>query len=172
MYYLFSRCKSSKEGRYSGDFCEKCPTCSTRCFELIDCVRCQMYKTGPLKKEIDCSTNCTAFLTKGVKKIEMDEQKDESICVFYDDENDCKFAYKYSEDKDVIKVYAQLKQECPPKIFVLEIVLGVIATIVFVGLGTLLLWKLLTTIHDRREFAKFEKERLNAQWNAVSSNFF
>lgn len=47
------------------------------------------------------------------------------------------------------------------------IVLGVIGAIVLIGLAMLLLWKLLTTIHDRREFAKFEKERTMARWNAV-----
>lgn len=48
------------------------------------------------------------------------------------------------------------------------IVLGVIAAIVLIGLAFLFLWKLLTTIHDRREFAKFEKERMMAKWDTVS----
>lgn len=48
------------------------------------------------------------------------------------------------------------------------IVLGVIGAIVLIGLALLLLWKLLTTIHDRREFAKFEKERMMAKWDTVS----
>lgn len=54
------------------------------------------------------------------------------------------------------------------KVFLLGIVLGVIAAIVLMGLAILLLWKLLTTIHDRREFAKFEKERMMAKWDTVS----
>lgn len=48
------------------------------------------------------------------------------------------------------------------------IVIGVIAAIVIIGLAILLLWKLLTTIHDRREFAKFEKEKMMAKWDTVS----
>lgn len=48
------------------------------------------------------------------------------------------------------------------------IVLGVIGAIVLIGLALLLLWKLLTTIHDRREFAKFENERQMAKWDTVS----
>jgi len=52
--------------------------------------------------------------------------------------------------------------------FYLGIVLGVIGAIVLIGLALLLLWKLLTTITDRREFAKFEKERMMAKWDAVS----
>jgi integrin beta 1 len=65
-------------------------------------------------------------------------------------------------------VTAQENPECPPKVFLLGIVLGVIAAIVLIGLAMLLLWKLLTTIHDRREFARFEKERMMAKWDTVS----
>jgi protocadherin alpha len=43
--------------------------------------------------------------------------------------------------------------------------LGVIVGIVIIGLALLLIWKLLTTLHDRREFAKFEKERALAKWD-------
>jgi Integrin beta cytoplasmic domain. len=53
-------------------------------------------------------------------------------------------------------------------VYVIGIVLGVIGAIVLIGLALLLLWKLLTTIHDRREFAKFEKERMMAKWDTVS----
>jgi protocadherin alpha len=41
-------CHIDKDSRYSGKYCEKCPTCSGRCAEFRDCVECQMYKTGKL----------------------------------------------------------------------------------------------------------------------------
>lgn len=59
------RCNSNEEGRFSGKFCEKCPTCSGRCAEFKDCVQCQMYKTGPLDEET-CATNCTLFTPVGL----------------------------------------------------------------------------------------------------------
>ena len=55
------------------------------------------------------------------------------------------------------------------------IVLGVIGAIVAIGLALILMWKVFTTIHDRREFARFEKERMMAKWDTVSSisiNYF
>ena len=61
--------------------------------------------------------------------------------------------------------------ECPEPVNVLAIVLGVIGGIIAIGLALLLIWKLLVTIHDRREFAKFEKERQNAKWDMVRSFF-
>lgn len=54
---------------------------------------------------------------------------------------------------------------------ILGIILGVIGAIVLIGMALLLLWKLLTTINDRREFAKFEKERMIAKWDTVSHAF-
>lgn len=51
------------------------------------------------------------------------------------------------------------------------IILAVIAAVVLLGLAMLLLWKMVTTIHDRREFARFEKERMMAKWDTVI-NFF
>jgi integrin beta 1 len=53
----------------------------------------------------------------------------------------------------------------------LGIVLGVIAAVVLLGMAILLLWKLFTTIHDRREFAKFEKEAMMARWDTVHWEF-
>ena len=47
------------------------------------------------------------------------------------------------------------------------IVLGVIGAIVAIGLALILMWKVFTTIHDRREFARFEKERMLAKWDTV-----
>ncbi|XP_043660897.1 integrin beta-PS isoform X2 [Drosophila teissieri] len=159
------KCTSTDKGRHSGLYCEKCPTCSGRCQELKDCVQCQMYKTGNLKNGDDCARNCTEFVPVGVEKVEIDETKDEQLCTFFD-EDDCKFLFKYSESSQgELHVYAQENKECPPKVFMLGIVLGVIGAIVLVGLAILLLWKLLTTIHDRREFARFEKERMNAKWD-------
>ncbi|XP_016949132.1 integrin beta-PS isoform X2 [Drosophila biarmipes] len=159
------KCNANEQGRFSGRFCEKCPTCSGKCQELKECVQCQMYKTGVLKKPEDCSRNCSHFVPVGVEKLEIDESKDEQMCTFFD-EDDCKFMFKYSEVQGVgLTVHAQETKECPPKVFMLGIVLGVIAAIVLVGLAILLLWKLLTTIHDRREFARFEKERMNAKWD-------
>ncbi|KAM7347424.1 integrin beta-PS-like [Cochliomyia hominivorax] len=165
------KCKATEDARYSGDFCEKCSTCSTRCADLRDCVQCQIYKTGPLKNATDCATNCTTFVTKLVTKVEIDHEKDENLCTLYD-ENDCKFIFKYIEEGDSVEVYAEKDIECPAKIFTLGIIVGVISTIVLVGLGTMLLWKLITTIHDKREFARFENERKNAKWDAVGNPIF
>jgi len=104
--------------------------------------------------------------------LEVDVDKDETGCSGTD-EQDCKYYYGYSLNvvTNILSVKVQRQRECPRQVFVLGIVLLVITAVVLIGLGLLLLWKLLTTIHDRREFAKFEKERMMAKWDAVSTYF-
>jgi protocadherin alpha len=103
---------------------------------------------------------------------QLEVKEGETHCIFIDDD-DCKFQFKYlqSEESDYdeidhqILVYVQRTKDCPTPVNILAIVIGVILGIVLVGLALLLIWKLLTTIHDRREFAKFEKERMMAKWD-------
>lgn len=163
------KCEETPEGRYSGRYCEKCPTCSGRCHEFKECVQCQIYKTGPMGNNPDaCAANCTLFVPKGAETVEANEDNGDHLCIFYD-ENDCRFEFIYNDyDSKNITVIAKEKLECPTEIFILGIVMGVIASIVLIGLALLFLWKILTTIHDRREFAKFEKERRSAKWDTVS----
>ena len=69
---------------------------------------------------------------------------------------------------NVYPFYLIYYTDCPPQVNVLAIVLGVIAGIVLVGLALLLIWKLVTTISDKRELARFEREAQNAKWDTVS----
>lgn len=97
----------------------------------------------------------------------MNEEKEERLCSYYDEE-DCRYTYVYSYDNnEEVVVRAQETRDCPPQVFMPGIILGVIAAIVLIGLALLLLWKMVTTIHDRREFARFEKERMMAKWDTV-----
>jgi len=62
--------------------------------------------------------------------------------------------------------------ECPTEVNILYIILGVVVGIVVVGLALLLIWKLFTTISDRRELARFESETKEAKWDTVSIMLF
>ncbi|KAK2580997.1 hypothetical protein KPH14_006050 [Odynerus spinipes] len=164
---ICGECYCHEEGntRYSGKYCNKCPTCPSRCDELKSCVQCQMYGTGNYSNPEECLKNCKEFVPEPVENVIADVDDDEVMC-YGVDEDDCKynFVYYYNET-NCLKVRAQAERECPARVDTVGIVLGVIAAIVLIGLALLLLWKLLTTIHDRREFAKFEKERMLAKWD-------
>lgn len=156
------KCTESKEGRYSGKYCEDCPLCKGKCIPYKPCVQCQIFETGDFTAE-ECDANCTLFNATPIAILE--EGPGERMCSFFD-ENDClfKFVYGYDENKEPV-VRVQETLECPPIVDILGIVLGVIGAIVAVGLALLFMWKVLTTIHDRREYARFEKERMMARWD-------
>ena len=67
-------------------------------------------------------------------------------------------------------VWVQTTKECPVVVDIMGIILGVIGAIVAIGLMLILMWKVFTTIHDRREYARFEKEQRLAKWDAVRGN--
>lgn len=50
------------------------------------------------------------------------------------------------------------------------VLLSVMGAILLIGLAALLIWKLLITIHDRREFARFEEEKARAKWDTVRAS--
>lgn len=56
--------------------------------------------------------------------------------------------------------------------YVLAVVLVVIGSILLGGIIILLIWKGVTTVHDRREYAKFESERKNPKWQAGDNPLF
>ncbi|CAG0892794.1 unnamed protein product [Cyprideis torosa] len=161
-------CMETEAGKFSGKFCAECPTCPGRCEELKSCVECQMFERGPLTKE-ECE-ECP-FEVIPVEVIE-ERSEDERQCTFTD-EDGCRwyFAYGYNEHNELV-VRAQTTKDCPPIINILGIVLGVIGAIVALGVGVLLLWKLLTTIHDRREFAEFKRQQEYRKWGADVNPIF
>lgn len=60
--------------------------------------------------------------------------------------------------------------DCPKGPDVLVVLLSVTGAILLIGLAALLIWKLLITIHDRREFARFEEEKARAKWDTVRAS--
>lgn len=161
------QCIEENGGRYSGQFCEECPTCPSKCSQYISCVQCQVFKSGELStpERADECNNCS-FTPVEVDVAIAEEGTSDRQCLFYDDD-DCRVTFVYGMDKEKgkIGVRVQKTKECPPVLNILGIILGVIGAVVAVGFALLLLWKLFTIIHDRREFARFEKERQMAKWD-------
>ncbi|XP_033219154.1 integrin beta-PS isoform X2 [Belonocnema kinseyi] len=151
--------------RYSGTYCQKCATCQNQCLKLEPCVLCQVYSEISNLTQEECAANCTGIEIQRVEIIDKTLIKeDENLCQYKDSE-DCVYFFIYYSNVTKLFIQAQNKPECPPEIYLLGIVMAVIAGVVLMGLTILFIWKLLTTIHDRREYAKFEKERMMAKWD-------
>lgn len=109
------KCDVTEDGRFSGKFCEKCPTCLGQCHELRNCVECQMYETGPVAASQGmCAKSCNIIYIVGVNTIVADDRNGENLCTFYDDDG-CRFQFVYTDrySNSAIQVKAQKERECP-----------------------------------------------------------
>uniref|UniRef100_A0A672S561 Integrin beta n=1 Tax=Sinocyclocheilus grahami TaxID=75366 RepID=A0A672S561_SINGR len=160
-------CKCT-DTKFQGPTCEICPTCPGVCTEHKDCVQCRAFGTGD--KKDTCEKECSYFnLIIKKKKEELPQPNDQPYINHCKerDANDCWFFFTYATKNDsTVEVHVAEELECPSGPDIIPIVAGVVAGIVLIGLALLLIWKLLMIIHDRREFAKFEKEKMNAKWDA------
>ena len=68
---------------------------------------------------------------------------------------------------DMNSFLGSLLSECPEGPNILILLAAVVGAVLLLGLVGLLIWKLLVTIHDRKEFARFEEERSKAKWDTV-----
>ena len=152
-------------------------TCPGKCEELQPCVQCLQFQSGPYHEKYD-EYGISLCDKCEFKKIEVEKAEefiieDERLCSFIDDD-DCRatFVYGYHNLTGELQVWVQTTKECPVVVDIMGIVLGVIGAIVAIGLALILMWKVFTTIHDRREFARFEKERMLAKWDTVRFHLF
>uniref|UniRef100_A0A4D5R9L8 Integrin beta n=1 Tax=Scolopendra viridis TaxID=118503 RepID=A0A4D5R9L8_SCOVI len=166
-------CKPINNIHYFGEFCTECANCDPqKCADYKPCVQCKAFNTGPYSSEDKCKTECTILPElEMVDEAKVENDTSEKLCKYTDDD-DCRFIFVYGFNESTPYIRVQKTKECPPPLNILMIVLGVIGGIVAIGLCLLLIWKLLTTIHDRREFAKFEKERQMAKWDTGENPIF
>ncbi|XP_075032992.1 integrin beta-3 [Mixophyes fleayi] len=163
------KCDCTQPGSY-GDTCEKCPTCPDACTFKKGCVECKKFERGPWIEESLCKRICRDEI-ESVKEL-VDNGKDAVNCT-YKDENDCVVRFQYHEDSSGKSVlYVINEAECPQGPDILVVLMSVMGAILLIGLVALLIWKLLITIHDRREFAKFEEERAKAKWDTAHNPLY
>lgn len=154
-------CECDPEQEYFGKYCDDCSSCPGMCKELQSCVEHWLEGKIEVKNTGHNSTTCD-FTIIPVDVLEV--KGNEKLCAFEDSAR-CRISFKYVfDEKNSVNISARRAKDCPAPLNLIAIVSGVSGTVVGAGLFLLLLWKLLTTIHDRRELAKFEKERLIAKW--------
>uniref|UniRef100_A0A8I5ZYC1 Integrin beta n=1 Tax=Rattus norvegicus TaxID=10116 RepID=A0A8I5ZYC1_RAT len=162
-------CVCVQPGSY-GDTCEKCPTCPDACSFKKDCVECKKFNRGKLHEE----NNCNRFCRDDIELVkELTDTGKNAVNCTYKNEDDCVVRFQYYEDSSGRAVlYVVEEPECPKGPDILVVLLSVMGAILLIGLATLLIWKLLITIHDRKEFAKFEEERARAKWDTANNPLY
>uniref|UniRef100_A0A3Q2PH93 Integrin beta n=1 Tax=Fundulus heteroclitus TaxID=8078 RepID=A0A3Q2PH93_FUNHE len=149
---------------------------SRRCYcACRQCVECQHFKRGQYMSDNSCNRICKDEIkvVDELKKKMEEKLEQNTVNCSYKDENDCIVHFQYYEDKNGNSVLYVVKEpECPQGPDVLVVLLSVAGAILLLGLVGLLIWKLMVTIHDRREFAKFEEERAKAKWDTGNNPLY
>nr|AEN94570.1 beta-integrin [Scylla paramamosain] len=162
-------CDQQKNVTYTGRFCEDCLSCGGgKCKKFRDCVQCFHFGIGPLK---DNCEQCE--FSKAVENLDDYMYENSRLCTF-EDEDGCylNFTYRYLEATNKDEVHVQAERKCREKPPIAAIVFALIGTIVGIGVLSLILWKIFTTIHDKREYAKFLEETKRPQFNAEQNPLF
>uniref|UniRef100_A0A7N6B7I8 Integrin beta n=1 Tax=Anabas testudineus TaxID=64144 RepID=A0A7N6B7I8_ANATE len=161
-------CQCTQPGAY-GATCQKCPTCPGSCTIKKECVECLHFKRGQYTKDNSCSRICK----DEIRIVESLSFHDKAVNCSYQDENDCVEYFQYYEDESGKSILCVVKEpECPQGPDILVVLLAVSGAILLLGLVGLLIWKLLITIHDRREYKKFEEERAKAKWDTGNNPLY
>ncbi|XP_017161917.1 integrin beta-3a isoform X2 [Poecilia reticulata] len=170
-------CQCTQPGAF-GDTCDRCPTCPDACTIKKQCVECQHFKRGQYISDNSCNRICKneiQIVDQLSQKMDgnVEFQQHTAVNCSYKDENDCIVSFQYYEDKTGKSILYVVKEpECPEGPDILVVLLAVAGAILLLGLVGLLIWKLLITIHDRKEYAKFEEERSKANWDTGNNPLY
>ncbi|KAJ8344762.1 hypothetical protein SKAU_G00289550 [Synaphobranchus kaupii] len=155
-------CECTQPGAY-GSTCDKCPTCPDACTIKMECVECTHFKRGKLFEEKSCARICRDEIQL-VDNLSFNDEN--AVNCTYKDEDDCVEHFQYYEDTSGKSILFVVKEpECPEGPDILVVLSSVIGAVLFLGLAGLLIWKLLVTVHDHRELARFEEEKARAKWD-------
>ncbi|XP_030054041.1 integrin beta-7 [Microcaecilia unicolor] len=158
------RCECNKCKCHDGYFeklCTQCPDCMTPCQIHKNCTECKAFDTGPLRDT--CESSCAHVNVSLIPK------QDDSEGWCNEKSKDAFITFKIKEEEGgrvFIKVVA--KQEMADQKW--NIILGLVLGIVFIGLLLIIIYRITVEVYDRREYARFEKERKNVQWNEQVNN--
>ncbi|XP_074949108.1 integrin beta-5 [Phalacrocorax aristotelis] len=163
------KCQCTEPGAF-GETCEKCPTCPGVCSTKRDCIECKLFNSGRLADNQTCQKHCKDEIITTVDVLETDDPN-AILCAY--PVNNCVMKFTYSELASGKSNLTVLKEPaCSSAPSAVTIVLAVIGSVVLIGIILLGLWKLLVTIHDRREFDRFQSERSRARYEMASNPLY
>ncbi|XP_036815126.1 integrin beta-5 isoform X1 [Oncorhynchus mykiss] len=163
------RCQCTEPGAF-GDTCEKCPTCPDACGTKRECIECRLFSSGRLSDNQTCQRLCKDEIIT-VETLKTDDPN--AVLCLYKTENECVMKFTYSEHANGMSVLTALKEpECGAAPDAMTVLLAVVGSILLVGIVLLAIWKLVITVHDRREFARFQSARSRARYEMASNPLY
>lgn len=163
------RCQCTEPGAF-GDTCEKCPTCPDACGTKRECIECRLFNSGRLADNQTCQRLCKDEIIT-VETLKTDDPG--AVLCLWKTDNDCVMKFTYSEHASGQSILTALKEpECASGPDAMMVLLAVVGSILLVGVVLLAAWKLVITVHDRREFARFQSARSRARYEMASNPLY
>ncbi|KAM9710627.1 integrin beta-5 [Menidia menidia] len=135
-----------------------------------ECIECRLFDSGRLA---DNQTTCQRLCRDQILTVESLKPAPGSVLCVFRTEDDCVMRFTYSEHASGQSVLTALQQpECPSGPAPLQVLLAVGGSILLGGLLLLGGWKLLITLHDRREFSRFQSARTRARYEMASNPLY
>ncbi|XP_067008019.2 integrin beta-PS [Anabrus simplex] len=158
---------------YGGKYCEHgWGYLGSRCKVLGECLECFLYDGE------ECDNLCTTHYNITINEVvdtlteeDAKENEDEYFCL-YPDDSGCLIIFIYKEKEGLTNITAQKEKECRGDGNIWAVVFGVIGGTLLIGLLFIILWKVMTTVYDNREYAKFEKERERSKFDRGENPLF
>lgn len=118
------------------------------------------------------TTACTGIPIEVNLVAQLTEQTEGNTLCEFNDRQNCLFKFSYSfvlsgSNELIPIVHVKQTKDCPTSINLPLIISSVIGSVFIAGMTMIMLWKLATTIHDKREYSKFVKERAKGTWAIV-----
>lgn len=164
------KCICAEPDLCSGPHCENCQTSTRNCEEYFECVKCHL-----MLEKHDCLTYCSTTTVDIVESLADNSNlwaKNMTIMCSVKLDDKCSTNFVYNNQLN--KLRAREAKTCVG----LEeqnytiILIGVVAGILAVGVSLLCTWKLFVTLHDQREYARFEEEKKKAVFGATENPIY
>ncbi|KAG6444042.1 integrin beta-PS-like [Manduca sexta] len=150
-----------KNETYTGVFCDTCNDCQSKyCKALEPNVECN-YKQGLEACDKIYNNTENNVVIKMVNKTEINSPKwsGATWCKkVIEDGSFIIFRYYHNATTHGLHIIIQTEPEAPPRGNKWIALISCIVAVVLIGLLTLIAWKILVDLHDKREYAKFEEE--------------
>ncbi|KAK0049467.1 integrin beta-1 [Biomphalaria pfeifferi] len=141
---------------YTGKYCENCFLCGDNICDnnqYRQCAQCHF------DKKTTCDEDCPSVeIVDSLKSYQV------SNPCSIKQEDGCFLSFYVISSETNVTIIVQKTKTCSEPVDILPIVAAVVGGVVAIGLLLLLLWKILTSIFDKIEYARFQEDLKQCKW--------
>ncbi|MEE6472129.1 hypothetical protein FKM82_009488 [Ascaphus truei] len=152
---------------YFNRLCSECPGCQTPCKKHRNCTECKAFGTGPLSDK--CSLFCEHTNVTVIQASESGVGESGEWC--QEKGTDSLLTFRVlKEEGTLVYIVVMDKQEIADQ--TQNLILGLVLGIVFIGLLFIVAYRIAVETFDRKEYKRFQQERMNEEWNKTNNPLY